>query len=107
MFWVVQASPSPKIRLYAFRSALNRPFNQWMMAYAASAKFEYVPAQMMEMIQAFAGSWTQSRINELANKILREMECKTNLSKAPRNGTIQFCLLLLLSYFVYILYFVS
>ena len=52
---------------------------------------------MMEMIQAFAGSWTQSRINELGNKILRELECKTNLSKVSlfRNKHFSFVVLCL------------
>jgi hypothetical protein len=80
---VIQASASPVIQSYAKRSVLNRPFNQWMMGYAVAANFAYVPAPMMEMIEAFAGSWTQSRINELGNKILRELECKTNLNKVP------------------------
>lgn len=67
----------------ANRCRLNQPFMLWCIALAATSQWSEVAATSLKAVLArtFSG-WTQSRINEKANKVLRDSQTRDNASKA-------------------------
>ena len=58
------------------------------MAYAMSTDFLSVPHAMLDLAQRCFSGWLQSRINEKANKVLREAESKDNCSKVGAGNSV-------------------
>jgi hypothetical protein len=61
-------------------SSLETPFMRVAIAFAVETDFLHPSAKIVEMVRAMMG-WMQSRINENANKILRDSEQRDNASK--------------------------
>ncbi len=78
---ITQAMPSAMIQAMVKRCILEQPLMQWCMAFSACVDFTHPPKQLLEIVQALFGGWLQSRINEQANKILRDGERTDNASK--------------------------
>ena len=77
---------------YANDSLMNSNFVKYCMAFAASTRFGDISDKLTELVTAFAQSWMQSRINELANKKLRDAELrKTHSQVDQRSGALQTC----------------
>ena len=54
----------------------------WSIAYAASTGWTFAPEPLLKMLQGLFRGWGQSRVNEKANKVLRDAETRENASKA-------------------------
>ena len=54
---------------------------QTVIAFAAAGNFLAASSQLKEFLLSIFRTWLQSRINENANKVLRESEKKKNASK--------------------------
>jgi hypothetical protein len=54
---------------------------QCVIAFAAACDFNTASSQLKQFLQSIFRSWMQSRINENANKVLRESEKKKNATK--------------------------
>jgi hypothetical protein len=69
---MIQASGHIVLNKLAARSVLGQPLMQWAIAFAAAKDFNSASSQLMELVRAIFQTWLQSRINEQANKILRD-----------------------------------
>jgi hypothetical protein len=69
---IMQASSHILLQKMANRSVLGQPLMQWVIAFAAAEDFNSASSQLMELVRAIFQTWLQSRINEQANKILRD-----------------------------------
>lgn len=54
---------------------------QCVIAFAAACDFNTASSQLKQFLQSIFRTWLQSRINENANKVLREAERKKNATK--------------------------
>ena len=81
----LQEQTSAAAKGFVKRCVFNTPFMQCCIAYAASVGFGVepggLPEQFLDLVRNIPG-WAQSRINEQANKSLRDGERKDNASKA-------------------------
>lgn len=62
-------------------SRLNAPFMWWCIAFAQTADFVTATDPLMELVRSTFEGFLQSYINEKANKVLRDTECRANASK--------------------------
>jgi hypothetical protein len=69
-----------KIKDIVTNCRLGHAFEQWCIAYAAQARFESVPEDLRRLIRDTFSGWTQSRVNEKANKVWRDMGNRANAS---------------------------
>jgi hypothetical protein len=53
---------------------------QWCIAYAAQARWETVPEELRRLIRDTFSGWIQSRVNEKANKVWRDLGNRANAS---------------------------
>jgi hypothetical protein len=53
---------------------------QWCIAYAASARFQAVPDELRRLIRDTFSGWVQTRVNEKANKVWRDLGNRANAS---------------------------
>ena len=70
-----------KIRDIARRCRLAQPFEQWCIAYAATASWKEVHPSLRELLAHTFSGWIQSRINEKANKVWRDAALRNNVSQ--------------------------
>lgn len=66
----------------AERSVLGQVVMQWAIAFAAATNFKSASSQLKQLVQRIFGTWLQSRINEQANKVLRDSERSKRANKA-------------------------
>jgi len=59
---------------------LGHAFEQWCIAYAAQTSFQSVPDGLHRLIRDTFSGWTQSRVNEKANKVWRDRGRTENAS---------------------------
>ena len=69
-----------KIKDMVTRCRLGHPFEQWCIAYAAQASWRDVPTALHGLLTDTFSGWTQSRINEKANKVWRDACNRDNAS---------------------------
>ena len=62
------------------RCRLGQPFMQWCIALAAQASFKSVPDELRRLIRETFSGWIQSRVNEKANKVWRDLGNRANAS---------------------------
>ena len=64
------------------RCRLQQPYHLWAIALAAPSQFALpMHPKLLELVQLSFRSWGQTRINEKANKVLRDAERRDNASK--------------------------
>ena len=61
-----------KIKGIVDRCRLGNPFSQWCIAYAATSQWNHVPPPLLSLLSDTFRGWTQSRVNEKANKVWRD-----------------------------------
>ena len=61
-----------KIKGIVDRCRLGHPFAQWCIAYAATSQWNHVPPPLLSLLRDTFRGWTQSRVNEKANKVWRD-----------------------------------
>ena len=71
-----------KIKRIVDRCRLGHPFEQWCIAYAATSQWNHVPPPLLSLLRDTFRGWTHSRINEKANKDLRDAQTRDKLAKA-------------------------
>ena len=69
-----------KIKEIVDRCRLGHAFEQWCIAYAAQTSFQSVPDGLHRLIRDTFSGWTQSRVNEKANKVWRDRGRTENAS---------------------------
>ena len=69
-----------KIKTIVSNCRLGNAFMQWCIAYAAQSNFAAVPDQLRRLLRDTFSGWTQSRINEKANKVWRDLGNRANAS---------------------------
>ena len=69
-----------KIKNMVSHCRLGNAFMQWCIAYAAQVRFEAVPDELRRLIRDTFSGWTQSRVNEKANKVWRDLGNRANAS---------------------------
>ena len=78
----IQEEGSATIKKMVKNSELNTPLMLWVIAYCMSTGFTSPPASLLTMLRRIFGSWIQSRVCEKGNKVLRDAETRSNMSKA-------------------------
>ena len=63
-----------KIADIVSRCRLGHAFEQICIAFAATSQFKEVPAQLESLLTDTFSGWTQTRVNEKANKVWRDSE---------------------------------
>lgn len=74
-----------KIKSIVVNCRLGQAFEQWCIAYAAQARFQTVPEDLRCLIRDTFSGWTQSRVNEKANKVWRDLGNRANASGIVAN----------------------
>ena len=69
-----------KIKNMVSNCRLRNPLMQWCIAYAVQASFAAVPDELRRLIRDTFSGWTQSRVNEKANKVWRDLGNRANAS---------------------------
>ena len=64
------------------RCRLNQPFELWCIALAATSQRKEVNKHLKDLFLATFKGWWQTRVNEKANKVLRDPARCDNASKA-------------------------
>ena len=72
----------PRLKKMTARSRFGSPLMMFCAAYAASTGFTHAPEPMLKLVRHVFEGFLQSRINEKANKVLRDSETRENASKA-------------------------
>ena len=54
----------------------------WCIAFAATSQWKTVSRRFVDFLKRTFEGWHQTRINEKANKVLRDMSARGNASKA-------------------------
>ena len=88
MYFVQDYMGMQKIRDIARRCRLAQPFEQWCIAYAATASWKEVHPSLRELLAHTFSGWIQSRINEKANKVWRDSVHRTNQSQKATLTTL-------------------
>ena len=66
----------------------------WCIAFAATSQWNVVNDHLLVFLRRTFEGWHQTRINEKANKVLRDMSYRENASKADVCFTVALLLLL-------------
>jgi len=74
-----------KIKNMVTNCRLGNAFMQWCIAYAAQTGFQAVPDELRRVIRDTFSGWIQSRINEKANKVWRDLGNRANASGIVSN----------------------
>ena len=82
-----KAQGGATIKQLVANSRLNAPFMWWCIAFAQSVDFVAAPDQLMELVTCTFEGFLQSYINEKANKVIRDTECRANASKVVYYST--------------------
>ena len=69
-----------KIKGIVTNCRLGHAFEQWCIAYAAQASFKSVPNDLHDLSRDTFSGWTQTRVNEKANKVWRDIGNRSNAS---------------------------
>lgn len=69
-----------KIKGIVTNCRLGHAFEQWCIAYAAQARFKSVPDDLGRLIKDTFSGWNQTRVNEKANKVWRDVGNRANAS---------------------------
>jgi hypothetical protein len=64
------------------RCRLVQPFHLWCIAFAATSQWHDVSDALRQLLERTFSGWVQTRINEKANKVLRDSQTRDNASKA-------------------------
>ena len=68
------------------RCRLGQPLLLWCIAFAATSQWKAVDPRLRELPQHLFQGWTQTRINEKANKACRDTNTRENASKVQRRS---------------------
>ena len=77
-----------KIKKMVSNCRLGNAFMQWCIAYAAQARFQAVPDELLRLIRDTFSGWTQSRVNEKANKVWRDLGNRANASGVASSAAL-------------------
>ena len=69
-----------KVKQMVENCRLGHAFMQWCIAFAASARFRAVPDELRRVIRDTFSGWIQTRVNEKANKVWRDLGNRANAS---------------------------
>ena len=64
------------------RCRLGQPYALWCIAFAAQSQWKEVSSHLKSLLERTFKGWVQTRINEKANKVLRDAQNRDNASKA-------------------------
>ena len=64
------------------RCRLNHAFELWCIAFAAASQWKEVNTHLKGLLERTCKGWLLTRINEKANKVLRDAGTRDNASKA-------------------------
>ena len=79
-----------KIAAMRRRCRLHHPFSMWCIAFAATSQWKTVNSHLFGFVKRTFEGWHQTRINEKANKVLRDTANRGNASKADVCFTLIF-----------------
>lgn len=65
------------------RCRLSHPFEQWCICFAAQARWNGVHPELLRLLQDTFSGWTQSRLNEKANKVWRDACNRHSVNRKP------------------------
>jgi hypothetical protein len=77
-----------KIKAIVERSRLSHPFEQWCIAYAATSQWKDVAPPLLSLLKDTFQGWTQTRVNEKANKVWRDVGNRDNASGVASSVTL-------------------
>lgn len=77
-----------KIKNMVNNCRLGNAFMQWCIALAAQSQFKAVPGELRRLIRDTFSGWIQSRVNEKANKVWRDLGDRANASGMPSKAAL-------------------
>ena len=70
-----------KIAHMVKRCRLQQAYHQWCIAFAATSQWTHVTPAFKVLLERTFSGWTQTRVNEKANKVLRDSQNRESSSK--------------------------